>query len=58
MTCDPPLAKLWEFHSIYSLSHVYDLLETLEVKEFIVSAAREEDRKNRENNEPVRTGRK
>lgn len=58
MTCDPPLAKLWEFHSIYSLSHVYDLLETLEVKEFIVSAAREEDRKSRENNEPVRTGRK
>jgi len=57
-TCEPPLAKLWEFHSIYSLSHVYDLLEILDAKECLVEIAHEEAKKSREKDSPVKTGRK
>lgn len=41
-TCEPPLATLWELNSIYSYTHVQDLLEILDAKEELVELGRKD----------------
>lgn len=61
LTCEPPLAKLWELHSVYSYKHVQDLLEVLDAKEELMDLARKESdrarRKEQEQNANKSNGR-